>query len=231
MRCKVCASNSLTRVHPDALGGPWFACRECGSHSSELRYDPEWYAPHFVESYKEAVGTFDRSKVEMTNNANIFDAYRHLAPSRDFLDVGCCDGAAMSVMQDRGWSVHGWDVSEASNHGPCTTIAPEFRADLFPRRYGAILCREVLEHSPDWKALLTEMVEALLPVGLLQIQTPRPWHTPEPIVYHREHLQIFHPIALREWFGEFGLIALHYEEWPMGQLHLVCKISDRANDA
>jgi SAM-dependent methyltransferase len=231
MRCKVCDCGPLRPVYPDDSGGPWFACLFCGSHCSELEYDPAWYTPHFVEKYREAVGTFERSKAEMTNNAKLFDDFRVLAPSLDFLDVGCCDGAAMSVMQDHGWRVHGWDVSEASNHGSCTTIAPEFRADLFPRQYGAILCREVIEHAPDWRKLLREMVGSLLVGGLLQIQTPRPWHTPERLIYHREHLQIFHPLALREWFGAFGLSPVHYEEWPMGQLHLVRKISDRANGA
>lgn len=221
MQCKLCRSKRTDAIFPDAQGGPWFRCMDCGSDSSQLVYDPVWYAD-FVSKYERNVGSFDASVNELSENVAMFERFRHYAPSNDFLDVGCCDGAGMAAMANAGWSVHGWDVTDASHRDGCTTISDEFAASLFPIQYGAVLCREVIEHVPDWRSFLRELVASVLPGGLLQIQTPRPWWCAEPIVYHREHLQVFGVPMLSRVVVESGMAILADKQWDKGQ-YVVCR--------
>lgn len=222
MFCKICGSKRTDAIFPDAQGGPWYRCMDCGSDSSILTYDPSWYIG-FVDKYRVMVDTFCKSVIEMTENVGCFERHRHLAPSFDFLDVGCCDGAGMAAMAAKGWSVHGWDVSEDSRREGCTTISDTFAASQFPIQYGAVLCREVIEHVPDWRSFARELVASVRIGGLLQVQTPRPWWHNKPIVYHREHLQIFSVSALRRAFADLGMTLVDDFQWDAGQMILMRK--------
>ena len=210
--CKVCGSGPTVPLfggevlpfleHPPVCrdAGPWRRCLACGCDSSAVVYEDMRtdYGAEVLERRGDPLAGDREALVrESTSNYDLFEAHRGLAPGIDFLDVGCCEGAALTGMQDRGWRVHGFDViPEVLAYG-CTTVAPEFRASLFPRKYAAVLCREVIEHVGDWRGLLAELHAATLPGGLVQVQTPRP--TPEACVipYQRRHLQLFAPLALR----------------------------------
>lgn len=221
MNCKICHSPHTFRVHESFPGGPWWQCAECNSTSSEETYRLGLYDT-FLDHYISETGSFDYSCEQQKTNVRFFQKWKYIAPSLDFLDVGHCDGAALHNMQEAGWSVHGFDVQEKCRLGPHTTIAPEFKASLFPRQYGAIQCREVIEHVASWETLLDEMFKALLPYGLLQIQTPRPWHTTAN-VYMVGHLQILSIQSLREAVTKRGCTLLDTLVWDAGHLVLAQK--------
>ncbi len=222
MRCRVCGMDGLAKLWDDAAG-PWFRCVACGSDSADRPYPAGMYAAGYVASEVAATGGEAARRLEVRSNCDWFPHYKHLCGGMDFLDVGCCDGAAMHVMQDLGWSVHGFDVTADAARPGCTTINPYFAASLFPQQYHAVLCREVLEHVEGPRQFLNELAAATRPGGLLQVQTPRPCVTQEGIAYQPAHLQIYSPPALELALREAGFRVLDRRMWPVGQALLLHK--------
>jgi 2-polyprenyl-3-methyl-5-hydroxy-6-metoxy-1,4-benzoquinol methylase len=224
MRCRVCQEEDLVPLWE--AGGRWSRCLVCGSDSSDNRYED--LAADYNADYQRHVvagcGGFAEAVGELNSNVEWFRDHRGKCAGRDFLDVGHNDGASLTAMQADGWSVHGFDVNPAADLGPHTTIAPRFSALLFPRRYDSVLCREVIEHVPGWRAMLLECQRATADTGLFQIQTPRPMAEPELTRYQRFHLQLFSPLALRFELERVGFQVLDGRLWPGGQAWLCRKI-------
>lgn len=218
--CKVCGEAALRPLWTDADGGDWSRCLACGSDSAHRSYADvaEIYNAEYVAHQIKIAGDTVENRIHaMRPNLDWFVDYQDKAPGKDFLDIGHCEGTSLTGMQDRGWRVHGFDVNAASHFGPHTTIAPHFAASLFPQRYDAIMCREVIEHVENWRLLLSEAHKALDPGGLFQLQTPRPWYEPHPIPYQRGHLQLFTPSVVRWWLERCGFEVLDYRLWDYGQ--------------
>lgn len=91
-----------------------------------------------------------------------------------------------------------------------------------------VICSEVLEHIPDFDAMLKEIHRVLKPGGSLCVSVPRAW--PERVCwwlearYHQVeggHIRIFHRQALKQHlhqigfdiFWEHGAHALHVPYW------------------
>ena len=68
------------------------------------------------------------------------------------------------------------------------------------------------------------MTAVLQRSGLLQIQTPRPWHEPHGIPYQAAHLQLIAPSVLAREIEQLGFAILDRREWDMGQALIARKI-------
>jgi 2-polyprenyl-3-methyl-5-hydroxy-6-metoxy-1,4-benzoquinol methylase len=221
MRCRVCQSEDLAQLWE--MGGCWFRCICCGSDSSDNTWESvaaEYASAAYQQHIVTQLGSIEAAEGALRSNVEWFHDHRDKCVGRDFLDVGHNDGASLTAMQADGWSVHGFDINPAANLGPHTTIAPRFSALLFARRYDAVLCREVIEHIPGWRAMLLECVRATADRGLFQVQTPRPTRTPNPIGYQRYHLQLFSPLALRSELERAGFQIVDVRLWEAGQAWL-----------
>ncbi len=82
-----------------------------------------------------------------------------------------------------------------------------------------IICSEVLEHIPDYPAVLDEIARVLKPGGLLAVTVPRAW--PEKICwwlsdeYHQVeggHIRIFHGKKLRDEIIQLGF-SFYRRHW------------------
>jgi SAM-dependent methyltransferase len=227
--CRVCAEEALTRLWPDAYDAAltWYRCLACGCDSSEQTFPniAPRYNLAYIQKQNDDAGGYAKSKASMAAMFDWFDAHRGAVPDNTFLDVGCCNGAALEGMQDRGWAVHGFDIVRPPYYGPHVTVAPYFTAGLFPRQYGAVLASEVLEHVPGWRDMLQQLHAVTAPRGILQLQTPRPTAEPNPAVYQEYHLQIFTPMAIRYWLERQGWWFLDQRIWATGQSWLLQRIN------
>lgn len=200
----------------------WFRCRFCGCDSSPERYDDGIYGEEMALRCKtdEELRELARS---MTHNIELW--HKFPVPAKTILDVGCNEATFIEDMLDRGWSAEGFDVNKAL---PETLQARGLSNRIFigsdlwympvKQPYGAINCREVIEHVPDPGGLLAACSTFLMDGGLIQVQTPRPMHMLEPYVYSYGHMTIFSPGALVDMMEAAGFRILYREYWEQGQL-------------
>jgi 2-polyprenyl-3-methyl-5-hydroxy-6-metoxy-1,4-benzoquinol methylase len=221
MNCRLCQSRN---THPLPFEVPttaeWFRCEDCGSDSNSLDYDPRLYTRDLAATHRANVGGREACREQVRANCEWFGHHAEGLPNRDFLDVGCADGAAIDAMQSLGWAVHGFDVAEPDYMGPHVTVAPMFHRWLFPLRYAAVLCREVLEHVPTPHLMLLELHGVTAPGGLVQVQTPRPCDYAHPRVYQDGHLFVASPRQLRTMLDAAMLDVIEPREWETGQAYL-----------
>lgn len=215
MNCKVCGQPTRPLWHG------WHRCVACGSDTNPQTFedvkhfyaDPE-YATHVLRQHGNC-----RNRVIDSMRTNLEWFTRFTAPAHTFLDIGTNDGCGMIGMERMGWQSWGFDF--AHEYSERVEIADEFTADLFEQRFGATMCREVIEHAPDWRKLLREAHAALLPGGLFQIQTPRPATEPVESSYqittNRVHLQLFSPGMLCSELERTGFYVLGSIIWTEGQ--------------
>lgn len=222
--CKTCSEKTLHYLWNDTSGGSWYRCLFCGCDSSSRCYaeTSKMYNASYINTHHGG-HTNEHLLQELRPNLDWFVDWKVKDDvGKDFLDVGCCEGLAMRGMQDRGYSVHGFDViPEAAREG-CTTIAPVFRAGLFPQKYHAVLCREVIEHVDTPMQFMTELSYVTHGGGFLQLQTPRPTEAFNPIGYQQAHICLLSPFWIRYWLERLGFEIKDYRIWDMGQVWL-CK--------
>lgn len=222
MYCRACYSSDLApvpfTVPPEA--GEWFRCRACGSDTAAHGYDGTIYNQTYMTTHAADAHDPARMREQVASNCDWYDHHAKNLPTRDFLDVGCADGAALTVMQGFGWMVHGFDVFPPVYAGPHVTVGKVFSRWLFPRRYAAVLCREVVEHVESPDLMLHELHGVAYPGGLVQVQTPRPQDAYHPIVYQLAHLVVIHPLQLQKMLKGAMLDVLDSREWSLGQAYL-----------
>lgn len=223
MQCKICGKQPLIHLWHVCCHA-WLRCLSCGSDSSTATYDcvKHLYNSDYPTAHHGKSNDADLRK-ELTSNIEWFTVHRKGCKDRTFLDVGHCEGTALAMMQELNWSVHGFDINQVCNYGSHTTIAERFKADLFPRQYSAVLCREVIEHVQEPLDFLSQLYQVTMTGGLCQIQTPTPWLWPHPIPYQTAHLQLFSPMALLYLSTNLGFKLVDKMQWDCGMALLLRK--------
>ncbi len=116
-----------------------------------------------------------------------FDAIRGAA---SLLDVGAGDLRIMRKFQRAGFpgEYHTQDVGVEGRY--TYQDLGEVR-----RRYGAILCLDVIEHLPlrEGLTLVRRMISLLEPGGALVLQTPNAAYIPDPRSWDMTHLHVYNP--------------------------------------
>lgn len=234
MICDVCKSDYLIPLWPNRIWttaehthsqGDWYKCMSCGSDTCDITYDK--VKDLYTYTSHPTLNTFQDAVDAMQSNLDWFDHYQ--PPSKDFLDIGYLEGASLHGMAKKGYSVHGFEVNSKCYLGPHTTIKPEFLASDYPRQYGAIMCREVIEHVPDWVKLLNEVYKALVPDGIFQVQTPQPGIEPHLNIYHVFHLRVFSQYTFKAELAKAGFEILDFRSWTNvqpGQAAICRKITN-----
>ena len=223
-RCRLCHAPGLAPV-PFAVPpgyGSWHRCAACGSDTSEARYEDvrPFYTADYLAAEVAATGGDEIRRREVESNCEWFGHHHDRSLPRDFLDVACLDGAALTVMQNLGWAVHGWDVLKPPYAGPHVTVSPHFSRWHFPQRYAAVLARECFEHNPTPDLFLHDLHGVCRPGGLVQVQTPRPTGDFNPIGYQAYHLFLASPARLKAMLAAAMLDVIDERHWAEGQAYL-----------
>jgi len=213
MLCEICGLKDSIRMwekedRENPAVGEWYRCMGCGSDISPTKYDDVKsgyvYTSHPGLDLNGAIAA-------MRANLDWFDHY--IPSNKDFLDIGYLEGASLKGMSDKGYRSWGFEVNKACYLGNHTKIADEFYADLFPITFGGIMCREVIEHVPNWRRLLAQIHKALSPKGIFQCQTPKPSKYFHLHLYHKFHLRIFSPYVFQRELERAGFEILEYRQW------------------
>ncbi|HET9950730.1 MAG TPA: methyltransferase domain-containing protein [Candidatus Eisenbacteria bacterium] len=133
-----------------------------------------------------------------------FDAARS---ATSLLDVGAGDLRVMRKFQSAGFAgeYHTQDIGPEGHY--------TYRGlDEVTRRYGAILCLDVLEHLAlaDGLALVDRMIALLEPGGALVIQTPNAAYLPDPRSWDMTHVHVYNLPDLHAFLVCEGLETAGY---------------------
>jgi len=133
-----------------------------------------------------------------------FDAIR-AAPS--LLDVGAGDLRIMRKFQRAGYR-GAYDTQDVGGEGPYTYG----NLDEIRKRYGAILCLDVIEHLPlrEGLTMIRRMASLLDPGGVLVIQTPNAAYIPDPRSWDMTHLHVYNAGDLWAFLSCEGLETTIY---------------------
>jgi 2-polyprenyl-3-methyl-5-hydroxy-6-metoxy-1,4-benzoquinol methylase len=182
----------------------------------------EFYREDYDEAYGEAEGSSDRHPV-FESVAHRLGLYRQ--PPGRLLDVGCGDGAFLSLCRSAGWTCYGLELSKKAAARAARrqlTVLPSDCLEHAGERepFDVITLVNVLETVTDPASLLRQVAGALMPSGLVIIRATNggfhlPMRTPARWVGSRYdqafHLFLYSPHALRCLLKGIGLrtIAIH----------------------
>ena len=133
-----------------------------------------------------------------------FDAIR---ASSSVLDVGAGDLRIMNKVQRAGYGGE-YHTQDVGTEGTYT-----YRdLDEIRRRYGAILCLDVVEHLTlrEGLTLIRKMISLLEGGGVLVIQTPNASYIPDPRSWDMTHMQTYNPGDLWAFLTCEGLETTAY---------------------
>lgn len=146
--------------------------------------------------------------------ASVF--HLHAQPGGRLLEIGCGNGAALQLMQQKGWRVIGLDfdegaVSNARSKGLDVRHGQLSAQAFADESFDAVVMSHVIEHVPSPAELLAECRRILKKGGVLVALTPnadssvhrhygRNWRGLEA----PRHLQIFTPKSLASIAGSAG---------------------------
>ena len=182
----------------------------------------EFYRDDYDEAYGEAEGSSDRDPV-FESVARRLGQYKQ--PPGRLLDVGCGDGAFLSLCQSAGWTCFGLELSKKAAARAARRRLTVLPADWLEQtgereQFDVITLVNVLETVTNPASLLRQISEVLAPSGLVVIRATNgsfhlPMRAPASWVGSRYdqafHLFLYSPQALRSLLETIGLhtIAIH----------------------
>lgn len=164
----------------------WRRCPVCGLLMLSPRpvqtaigmYYPSDYAP-----YKTAIEDEPRKLMRWKRRRNLrnqIEAVNNNAKQGTLLDIGCATGIYLAEMRRFGWQVQGIEPqAEAADYARRRFDLPVFNGDLLQSHlpdshFDAATMWDVLEHTHDPAATLSEVRRLLKPDGLLVMTLPDP---------------------------------------------------------
>jgi len=213
--CPVCSGNRLEAVYPSSR---LLSCATCthvftqyvvdaGNRHFEGQVYRQWRQENQALLIKKAL-----------SRIGFLDPYLAGDSGRVF-ELGCGTGETLAVLQDRGWSAYGADLSTLSIE-ICKEIHPginvesdldaEILSDAVREGFDLVMGFHVVEHVPDLEELAARLAQWCRPGGLLCLFVPN-WESWSRKLFGvdwpgimPEHLHQFTPESMRHWLSRAG---------------------------
>ncbi len=180
--CPVCRSERARhRFDVDGVEAPVVACEECGLGRFHPMLGPEDIRGLYPDEYYGEPGVKFQPLVERivrwVGERHIAFLTRGLEPGARVLDVGCGRGVILGALADRGFEVHGVEISAEAARGADPRaeirIADTLAEAGYPEaHFDEIVIWHVLEHLRDPRGTVEEMHRILRPGGRLIVAVP-----------------------------------------------------------
>jgi SAM-dependent methyltransferase len=241
--CLACGGRDLRRMpmryeHRGTF--PLVECRACGMRFLSVQPAADALAELYSADYFESDFRCGRSEANAFagdafrgENRDLVAGFERLLPNRGaLLEVGSAAGWLLAAARDRGWTVRGVELSaDAAAHARSLGLDVHHgdlaSARLAPDQFDLVYMGDVLEHVPDCRAVLTEVVRVLKPGGFLSLRGPTTTNSMarsaglavygamgRDLVLHEPpyHLWEFRPGSLRTLFERVGLDVVEARE-------------------
>jgi len=181
--CPVCGTGQ--RLEPrfaiEGMAARIAVCRACGvgrlhpmPSEGEIRaFYPD---PYYGEPGRKFWPTVE-ALVRLVGSRHVRFLSRGLPAGARILDVGCGRGVHLRALADRGFEVHGFEMSESAVRGvdprAKLAIAPDLRDVGYPEAsFEQVILWHVLEHLRDPAGTIAEIRRILRPGGRLVVAVP-----------------------------------------------------------
>lgn len=241
--CPGCASQHLLPLPPQQTKEARLLlslCHGCGlvfanpmySDSEKLCLEPDVRRLHRSRSAE--VGT-DRALLRSRQRAVRWDyaLEEYLAPGDRVLDVGAGDGALAESLQSRGCHVTALDPDREA----CAWIRRKWGVDTVASRiedidwtalgpFKAVFMLNVIEHFEDPAKVLDLLAPALIPGGLIALETPNILRTKvgPRRMFSLPHNYYFCPESLNQLLMRAGFTPLRSRVYHRDMFHLVARV-------
>lgn len=205
----------------------FYRCRDCGlqfiypepdDEETYAIYDKSYYQPWGLE---EGQNSTERMKHDtFRDKLDLIEKFSH--PGGKILDIGCATGFFLDVAKERGWDVHGVELSEYSSGIAGKRLGRERivtgsleQAAYGDRMFDVVAMTDLIEHVKDSRLLVSEVARILKPGGIIAVTTPDPaspscrllgQHWPH---YKPEHLRYFTARSLELLLKPLGFKILY----------------------
>ena len=205
-------------------------CDECGLVRVDAIPGREQLRRLYSESYFRSTDSgalgyddyiADRKKISKTFQERMREIERWTGHKGRLLDVGCAAGFSLEVARERGWDVHGIEISEfacnfaRSTLGVSVSCGSLEEADLGSKTFDVVTMWDYIEHCPDPAKELALANQLMKTGGLLALTTPdirslpaRMWGANWMGIKQGEHLFYFSPETIRRLLRRFGFEAV-----------------------
>ncbi len=180
--CPVCdCREAVLRFEIGGIANKVVVCTECGLGRLHPAPTPEEIRSYYPDEYYGEPGTKFQPAVEYlvrwVGRRHIDALTRGLRPGARVLDVGCGRGVLLGPLADRGFEVHGQEISAEAARGADPRARIAIAMNLKDVGYEAgyfdeVVIWHVLEHLQDPRGTIEEIHRVLAPGGRIAVSVP-----------------------------------------------------------